>query len=565
MSDLFAESKTNAAEYTVSEISNALRRTVEDAFGNVRVRGEISGYRGPHSSGHAYFSLKDDRARIDAVIWRTTLLRLKFPPEEGMEVIATGRLTTFPGKSTYQIVIDALQPAGAGALMALLEERKKRLAAEGLFEKSRKRPLPFMPAVIGVVTSPTGSVIRDIIHRIKDRFPLRIVVWPVRVQGETAAAEVAAAVAGFNTLPPGGGVPRPDVIIVARGGGSLEDLWGFNDEALARIIAASGIPVISAVGHETDWTLIDFVADVRAPTPTGAAEMAVPVKADLEATLAGLAARLRACTSRGFDRRRTALRAAARALPSPDQLMALPRRRFDEASARLGRALTVAVQRRRARLAAARLSPATLRRRTGEARRAFERAGSQLPKCADAALRLRRNRLDAMVPRITVEPLVRRIGQARQLAERDLLRTRAAFRTVIRLRRERFRRLSGRLAIEPVERRCRLAAVALGTAFRNGDRAMDHALERLRARVTQADRLLSTLKLSDQAILERGYALVIGADGTLIRRAAEVAPGVDLSLKFADGIAQATATSARSRTARPPSRSRVGEGQGTLF
>src|SRR5690606_1402403 len=222
------------------------KRTVEDAFGNVRVRGEISGYRGPHTSGHAYFSLKDDRARIEAVIWKTTFNRLKFRPEEGMEVIASGRLTTFPGKSTYQIVIDDPKPAGAGALMALFEERKKRLAAEGLFEAARKRKPPHMPAVIGVVTSPTGSVIRDILHRIKDRFPLHVVVWPVRVQGDTSAAEVSAAVSGFNMLAPDGPVPRPDVIIVARGGGSLEDLWGFNDEALARVVAASAIPVISA-------------------------------------------------------------------------------------------------------------------------------------------------------------------------------------------------------------------------------------------------------------------------------------------------------------------------------
>ena len=240
MEDLLTESKSNAAEFTVSEISNALRRTVEDAFGYVRVRGEISGYRGPHSSGHAYFSLKDDRARLDAVIWKGTMSRLNFRPEEGMEVIATGKLTTYPGKSNYQIVIDNLEPAGAGALMALLEERKRRLAAEGLFDPARKQLLPYMPRVIGVVTSPTGAVIRDIVHRIKDRFPLHVVVWPVRVQGETCAAEVTAAVQGFNALPQGGAIPRPDLIIVARGGGSLEDLWGFNDEALARAVAASG-------------------------------------------------------------------------------------------------------------------------------------------------------------------------------------------------------------------------------------------------------------------------------------------------------------------------------------
>ncbi|HRP79981.1 MAG TPA: exodeoxyribonuclease VII large subunit, partial [Aquamicrobium sp.] len=326
MSDPFSDTDSrpvsppasNAAEYTVSQLSGALKRTVEDAFGNVRVRGEVSGYRGPHSSGHAYFALKDERSRLEAVIWKGTFSRLKFKPEEGMEVIASGKLTTYPGSSKYQIVIDNLEPAGAGALMALLEERRRRLAAEGLFDTARKRPLPFMPRVIGVVTSPTGAVIRDIVHRISDRFPLHVVVWPVRVQGETAGAEVAAAIAGFNGLDPLGSVPVPDVLIVARGGGSLEDLWGFNDEAVVRAVAASRIPVISAVGHETDWTLIDHAADMRAPTPTGAAELAVPVKADLEATLARLAARLRGCVSRHGERKREALRAVSRALPSID-------------------------------------------------------------------------------------------------------------------------------------------------------------------------------------------------------------------------------------------------------
>jgi exodeoxyribonuclease VII large subunit len=566
MSDLFAESKTNVVEFTVSELSNALRRTVEDAFGNVRVRGEISGYRGPHSSGHAYFSLKDDRARIEAVIWKTTMARLKFRPEEGMEVIATGRLTTFPGKSTYQIVIDNLQPAGAGALMALLEERKRKLAAEGLFDPARKQLLPHMPAVIGVVTSPTGAVIRDIIHRIKDRFPLRIVVWPVRVQGETSGAEVAAAISGFNLLKPGGPIPRPDVIIVARGGGSLEDLWGFNDEALARVVAASGIPVISAVGHETDWTLIDFVADVRAPTPTGAAEIAVPVKAELEATLASLAARLRACVSRGVDRRRTALRAAARALPSPDQLLALPRRRFDDATSRLGRALTVATQRKRARLSAARLTPAMLTRRADEARRAFDRAASQLPKCWDGGLRQRRQHLAALSGRMTIEPLSRRIGELRRIAGRDFSRARAAFFGIVRLGRDRFSRSAGRLSPEPVQRAQRQAGDALAQLSRGMDRAMELTLERLRGRVTQADRLLSTLKLSDQAILDRGYVMVIGADGRLFRRAADVVPGAQLLLKFSDGVAAATATGARTRrVTRSGAKAKEVEGQGTLF
>ncbi len=248
---------TNAPEITVSELAGALKRAIEDRFGYVRVGGEISGYRGPHSSGHAYFSLKDANARLDAVIWRTAFQRLRVKPEEGLEVIATGRLTTFPGKSSYQIVIEALELAGLGALMALLEARRRKLAEEGLFDAARKRKVPFLPKVIGVVTSPTGAVIRDILHRLADRFPVRVVVWPVRVQGETSAAEVAAAIDGFNALPPGGAAARPDVVIVARGGGSLEDLMGFNDEIVVRAAARSAIPLIAAVGHETDWTLID--------------------------------------------------------------------------------------------------------------------------------------------------------------------------------------------------------------------------------------------------------------------------------------------------------------------
>src|SRR5688572_13504862 len=239
------EPAQNIAEYTVSEISAAVKRTVEDAFGYVRVRGEISGYRGPHSSGHAYFTLKDDGATIDAVVWKTAMFRLKFKPEEGMEVIATGRLTTFPKSSKYQVVIEQLEPAGAGALMALLEERRRKLAAEGLFAAERKQKLPYLPRIIGVVTSPTGAVIRDVLHRLNDRFPTRVLVWPVRVQGDTAAAEVASAVRGFNALPEGGPVPRPDLLIVARGGGSIEDLWTFNEEIVVRAVAESRIPLIS--------------------------------------------------------------------------------------------------------------------------------------------------------------------------------------------------------------------------------------------------------------------------------------------------------------------------------
>ncbi|MER9436197.1 exodeoxyribonuclease VII large subunit [Mesorhizobium sp. M0618] len=543
MSEAASESRTNAAEYTVSEISGALKRTVEDVFGNVRVRGEISGYRGPHSSGHAYFALKDDRARLDAVVWKGTMSRLKFRPEEGMEVIATGKLTTYPGKSNYQIVIDNLEPAGAGALMALLEERKRRLQAEGLFDTGRKRLLPFMPRIIGVVTSPTGSVIRDIIHRIKDRFPLHILVWPVRVQGETSGTEVTAAVNGFNALAWDGAVQRPDLLIVARGGGSLEDLWGFNDEALARAVAASGIPVISAVGHETDWTLIDLVADVRAPTPTGAAEIAVPVKADLEATLASLGARLKAAVLRNFERKRQAARAAARALPSPDQLLALPRRRLDEATSRLGRGLLVSTERKRARFFAVKLTPAMLSQRIAEARRTNERnllraqgalrtlararraelnrAADQLPKCARASLQRHKQQLAMLQRRITIEPTARR-----QRVQRDLL-----------------------------------------TALtRRGTQAVVLRLERLRGRVVQADRLMATL--SHKAVLARGFALVRDADGAVIKQAADVASGMALSLEFADGVADAvaiTGTAKPKAVAKPAAKAKEPGNQGSLF
>ncbi|WP_375679791.1 exodeoxyribonuclease VII large subunit [Bartonella sp. AP7XZML] len=349
MVSLFSEKTgvTNVAEFTVSEIAGALKRIVEEKFGYVRVRGEISGYRGTHASGHAYFALKDDKARLEAVIWRGVMEKLKFPPEEGMEVVAVGKLTTYPGSSKYQIVIEALEPTGVGALMTLLENRKKKFLEEGLFDEEKKKTLPYMPRILGVVTSPTGAVIRDIIHRISDRFPLHILVWPVRVQGETSGREVAVAVEGFNALGPGGLIPKPDLIIVARGGGSLEDLWGFNDEAVVRAIYESSLPVISAVGHETDWTLIDYVADWRAPTPTAAAERAVPVKLDLEVLVASLDARLRKGLARYLDFYRQKLRATLRALPTADQLFALPRRGLDETSSRLQRALCVSYDKKR--------------------------------------------------------------------------------------------------------------------------------------------------------------------------------------------------------------------------
>ena len=305
------QARLNIPEWTVSELSAALKKTVEDAFGYVRVRGEISGYRGPHSSGHCYFSLKDENAKIEAVIWKTAFARLRIKPEEGLEVFVTGRLTTYPGQSKYQIVVETLEPAGLGALMALLEERKKKLAAEGLFDAARKQ-LAAVPAasVIGVITSPTGAVIRDILHRLADRFPRHVIVWPVRVQGDGSADEVAAAIRGFNALARDGPIRRPDLLIVARGGGSLEDLWSFNEEIVVRAAAASMIPLISAVGHETDVTLIDFAADVRAPTPTAAAEMAVPVRAELLLRVDSLARRSLACWQRCQEARRTELRAA---------------------------------------------------------------------------------------------------------------------------------------------------------------------------------------------------------------------------------------------------------------
>src|SRR3982075_23145 len=330
-----AETLINAPEFTVSELSSALKRTVEDTFGHVRVRGEISGFRGPHSSGHCYFALKDESAKIEAVLGKPAHARMRFKPQEGLEVIATGRLTTFPGSSKYQIVIEALEPAGVGALMALMGERKGELGAEGLFDEARKQLLPWLPEVIGVVTSPTGAVIRDILHRLQDRFPRRVLVWPVKVQGEGSAEQVAAAIRGFNALPEGGTIPRPDLLIVARGGGSLEDLWSFNEEIVVRAAADSMIPLISAVGHETDVKLIDFVADQRAPTPTAAAEMAVPVRVDLLAHIDSLARRQLSCWARGLDARRTELRAAARALPSADGLLAVPRQKLDSLSERL--------------------------------------------------------------------------------------------------------------------------------------------------------------------------------------------------------------------------------------
>jgi exodeoxyribonuclease VII large subunit len=342
--------QANLREFTVSELSNLLKRAVEESFPYVRVKGELSRVS-RHSSGHCYFDLKDDRAVIAAVIWKGSFARIKVKPEQGLEVVCTGRLTTFPGQSKYQIVVEEMALAGLGALMAMLDARKKKLAAEGLFDVGRKKPIPFLPRVVGVVTSPTGAVIRDIMHRLSDRCPRRVVLWPVNVQGDRAAGEIAAAIRGFNALPWGGPIPRPDVLIIARGGGSFEDLLAFSDEDVVRAVAGSEIPLISAVGHETDTTLIDFAADKRAPTPTAAAEMAVPVLRDCVDNLGSLHRRLSRAASRAMERQRRHLQALVRALPRPDSLFALPRQRFDSSAGRLRVALFQNLQRHAARLA----------------------------------------------------------------------------------------------------------------------------------------------------------------------------------------------------------------------
>ncbi len=521
------EPQSNVAEYSVSEISGALKRTVEDTFGHVRVRGEISGYRGPHSSGHAYFALKDERSRLEAVVWRTTFSKLAFKPEEGLEVVVTGKLTTFPGSSKYQIVVEAMQPAGAGALMALLNERKLKLEAEGLFAAERKRPLPFMPRVVGVVTSPTGAVIRDIRHRIADRFPLHVLVWPVRVQGETCGEEVAAAIDGFNAIEPGGPLPRPDVLIVARGGGSLEDLWGFNDEGVVRAAARSAIPLISAVGHETDWTLIDHAADRRAPTPTGAAEMAVPVRADLVAALAALDARASAAVSRTLQAERRAVANLARALPSPDILLSLPRRRLDEAETALGRAL---------------------RFYAGERRRMLGETGALLsPARLESAIRDRRADL--------------------RHAEGAIVH---ALSTALARHRHRLERLDASLRPHIVSARSDQARLRLAQAGERMDRAFRDLTTRRRTALSGAWRVAASL--DPRQVLERGYAIVRGAGDVPITRAEDLKPGTAFELEFARGhrrAAIATAGEDEAPRAAKPSRRKASplqaDVQGDLF
>jgi exodeoxyribonuclease VII large subunit len=497
----------NAPEWSVSDLSGALKRTLEDAFGFVRVRGEISGYRGPVGSGHVYFSLKDANAKIDAVIWKGVFGRLKTKPQEGLEVIATGKITTFAGKSSYQIIIDSLEPAGIGALMALLEERRKKLAAEGLFDAGRKQLIPFLPRVVGVVTSPTGAVIRDILHRLEERFPRHVLVWPVRVQGESSAAEVANAIAGFNALPEGGRIPRPDVIIVARGGGSLEDLMGFNEEVVVRAAAASLIPLVSAVGHETDVTLIDHAADLRSPTPTGAAEKVVPVRAELLAQVTDLSRRLSGATLRLSERRRNELRALARALPTPETLLAAPRQRLD--------------------LAAARLGPALARNA-----RTYEQRLAQLDR-----------RLHAQSPAARLATHAARLdGLGKRLA--------AARGALLRAERDRIARAADRLDA--------IAARAVATFTRQ--------IQRRRDRLDSVWALAASL--GPQAVLARGYALVRDGDGNLLRSTAAARPGLALQVTLADGSFGAIVPGGASppQVPRQAARKAVGgSGQGDLF
>jgi exodeoxyribonuclease VII large subunit len=392
----------NTPEYSVSEISGALKRTVEAAFGQVRVRGELSGFRAA-TSGHWYGTLKDDKAMVDIVMFKGSASTLTFRPEDGLEVVITGKLTTYPGRSKYQIIVERMAPAGVGALLAQIEARRLKLAGEGLFDAARKKPLPQIPRVIGVVTSPTGAVIRDILHRLADRFPRHVLVWPVAVQGDSAAAQVTTAIQGFNALPEGGPIPRPDLIIVARGGGSIEDLAAFNEESVVRAAAASAIPLISAVGHETDTTLIDYASDWRAPTPTAAAERAVPVLADLRAALAMQAARLDRAAARSLAQRRERTEATARRLPAPRTLLALPQQRADELFDRLPRGLaaTAARWRGRANAATGALRPALLAGRRDRAAVALNAARQGLDRNARTVITRDRAALTARSARLT--------------------------------------------------------------------------------------------------------------------------------------------------------------------
>ncbi|MGJ8621466.1 MAG: exodeoxyribonuclease VII large subunit [Yoonia sp.] len=487
MMDLFDDVPAdNTPEFSVAEISGAVKKAIEGGFSHVRVRGEVGRVSRP-ASGHIYMDLKDDRAVLAGVIWKGRAQGLAHRPEEGMEVIATGKLTTFPGQSKYQMVIEDIAPAGAGALMAMLEKRKAALAAEGLFAPERKRPLPYLPEIIGVITSPSGAVIRDILHRLRDRFPRKVLVWPVAVQGQKCAPEVAAAIAGFNAMTPGGALPRPDLLIVARGGGSLEDLWGFNEEIVARAAAASDIPLISAVGHETDTTLIDYVSDMRAPTPTAAAELAVPVRMELLAWTDQQGARLSRALSTSISQRQQRVRDLGRALPQVDALVEGPRQRLDYLSERLPAALRGAAAKKRLQISEAALRPAILSRRVAEDRRRLEAVSARL-----------------------MPALQRRSGDARRMLDQS----------------------ARGLRPEVLQTRVVRQGEQLGGLLRRlSDRASRQQAERT-ARLQALDRLRETLGYVET--LRRGYAVVRG-DGAVVTGQAAAAKATALEIEFADG------------------------------
>ncbi|MFA5949932.1 MAG: exodeoxyribonuclease VII large subunit [Hyphomicrobium sp.] len=526
-------SGANVAEFTVSELSNAVKRALEEGFGHVRLRGEVSGYRGPHASGHCYFSLKDDKAKIEAVVWRGVWGRLKIRPEEGMEVIATGKISSFPGSSKYQIVIEALEPAGLGALMAQLEERKKRFAAEGLFDEARKRPLPFLPRVVGIVTSPTGAVIRDMLHGFTERFPTRVLVWPVRVQGDGSAAEVAGAVRGFNALPTGGRIPRPDVLIVARGGGSLEDLWGFNDEIVVRAVALSDIPVISAVGHETDWTLIDLVADARAPTPTKAAEWAVPKYSELLDSTGKLELRLGVAMRRLLEAQRRDLKSAERGLPRPDDLVSLPRQRFDAAANRLDSAVRSGLSRSHNRFLQVAGRIPSLRSIIATPRHRYETCEKRLARALSGNTQAHHTRFARTASRLTVRLLDIRLNRTRDRLESMERRACDALSRTASSRRARLERVSGRLQPAPLSHRIdRCGERLLSLAARAGQAMTNAARHRQRLLEGQSKLLAS---LSYQSVLARGFALVRDAQGAMVREAALLSAGQGLEIELKDG------------------------------
>jgi len=483
----------NVPEFTVSEISGAVKRTLEGNFGRVRVRGEVTELK-RYPSGHIYFSLKDEGAKLSGIIWKSAISRLGMQPENGVEVIATGRISSYAERSSYQLIVERMEYAGAGALLARIEALRVRLAAEGLFDAARKRPLPGLPAVIGVVTSERGAVIQDIRTTIARRFPRPILLWPVPVQGEGAAERIARAIAGFDALPAGGPIPRPDVLIIARGGGSLEDLMAFNEEIVVRAVAACRIPVISAVGHETDTTLIDFAADRRAPTPTAAAELAIPARTDLLADLAHTAARLIGALNRLAQERRLRLSRAERGLPDLPGVVGTARQRLDDRAERLRLALPNLVRHRTARLGLA------------------ARGLPDLP----ALLRAARQRLDDRGERLrpALPNQVRRWAARLTLASSTLA---SGLRHTLAVRRDRAVRVLARVSPAPLQARLREARARLDGS---------------------AGRLES---VSPLAVLRRGYALVTDPAGHPLTTSAAVRPGARLRLRFADGEVGATA------------------------